>query len=144
MTDPIFSLKYQDQAVSDRLKRILEKTGDLKPAFKEIGEYGLAVTESHFENEQDPEGRPWKPNAPHIVAQKIARGRINKVLQDTGLMRSQTSYQVTDDKVTIGNNSPYAYKHQLGIGVAKRPFLGFSSKNLQVIAEILDDYLTST
>ena len=141
-SDPLFTVSYNDKAVRDRMARLLQKTGNLKPAMQDIGEFGLIVTERHFETESNPDGIPWQANSPYTIARKRAEGRIMKVLQNRGLMRAQTSYTATNISCTIGNNSPHARKHQLGIGVPKREFLGFGKADLEEVARILDDHIT--
>ncbi|PHJ65047.1 hypothetical protein VF04_04505 [Nostoc linckia z7] len=143
MSDPIFSIKYSDKQVSDRFSRLMEQTGNLRPALQEIGEYMLYSTDQHFVTETDPQGIPWKPLTPFTLREKRAKGRILKILQSTGLMRSRINYQVSDNQCVVGVNDEKAKKHQLGIGVDKREFLGVSTDDKQEIVSILDDYIQS-
>ena len=138
--EPIFSIKYNDKQVSDRLSRILAQTGNLTPALQEIGEYMLYATDQRFVTETDPQGIPWKPLTPFTLREKRAKGRILKILQSTGLMRSRVNYQVVGNQCIVGVNDEKAKKHQLGIGVTKREFLGVSTDNKAEIISILDEY----
>ncbi|PHJ75126.1 hypothetical protein VF10_00210 [Nostoc linckia z13] len=121
----------------------MEQTGNLRPALQEIGEYMLYSTDQHFVTETDPQGIPWKPLTPFTLREKRAKGRILKILQSTGLMRSRINYQVSDNQCVVGVNDEKAKKHQLGIGVDKREFLGVSTDDKQEIVSILDDYIQS-
>lgn len=139
--ESIFSIKYSDKQVSDRLSQILVKTGNLKPVLQEIGEYMLYSTDQHFVTETDPQGIAWKPLTPYTLRKKRAEGRILKILQSTGLMRSRVNYQITGNQCVVGVNDEKAKKHQLGIGVPKREFLGVSDNDKQEILAIADGYI---
>ncbi|MCC5618175.1 phage virion morphogenesis protein [Nostoc sp. CHAB 5836] len=138
---PVFSIQYNDKQVSDRLSQILAQTGNLKPALQEIGEYMLYATDQRFVTETDPQGIPWKPLTPFTLRQKRAKGRILKILQCTGLMRSRVNYQVIGNQCIVGVNDEKAKKHQLGIGVTKREFMGVSTDNTVEIIDILDEHV---
>ena len=141
---PFLSTEYSDTAVRERLKSILAKTGNLNQPLNEIGQFLLASIDLGFENETNPDGIPWKPNSPGIRRYKQSKGYILKVLQATGRMRASINYRVSGNELTVGTNVSYAYKHQLGIGVPKREFLGISEENNKAIVSILDDYLSQT
>lgn len=139
--EPVFSIKYSDKQVSDRFSRLYAQTSNLKPALQEIGEYMLYSTDQHFVTETDPQGVPWKPLTPFTLHEKRTKGRILKILQSTGLMRSRVNYQVTERECIVGVNDEKAKKHQLGIGVPKREFLGVSNNDKEQIIDILDTYI---
>lgn len=141
MADSLISIQYSDTLVKQRLLALQAKLGDLTPAMKNIGEYLLLSTDDRFRNEVDPSGRKWEPNSPRTISQKRAQGRINKVLQSTGRLRSGINYKAERDRVVVGANVSYAAKHQLGQGVPQREFLGVSRKDEQEIVIILDEFL---
>lgn len=128
--------------VNKRLSGLKDKLHDLSQPLNEIGQYLLASTDIGFEREMNPYGIPWKPNAPFILQMKRRKGLILKVLQATGRLRGSISYRVNNEELMIGTNVDYAYKHQLGIDVPKREFLGISEQNLADITEILDSYFS--
>ena len=140
---PFLTTEYSDAAVRERLRSILAKTGDLTQPLNEIGQYLLASIDLGFENETNPDGIPWKPNSPGIRAYKKSKGYILKVLQATGRMRGSINYAVSNNQLRVGTNVSYAYKHQLGVGVPKREFLGIGEKDNKAIIEILDSYLSA-
>lgn len=143
MPDPTFSVKYTDREVRDGLIRLQQKVGDLTPAMQEVGEYCILATDQRFIQERDVQGRPWIPLSPVTIARKRAEGRITKILQSTGLMRSRTAYTATSDRCIIHNNDKKSARHQLGRGVPKREFLGVSAEDKTEIVAILDDYILS-
>lgn len=138
---PIFSIKYSDQDVCDRLVQLSQKIGDMTPAMQEIGEYCLTSVDARFQSETDIQGKPWQKLSPFTVNRKRAEGKIAKILQSTGLMRSRTAYTATSDRCIVHNNDVKAKKHHFGIGVPQRQFLGVSPEDKVEIVAILDDYL---
>jgi len=141
MANPIFGIQYSDQGVRDRLLALQRKIGDLTPAMKNIGEYLVLATDDRFRNETDPAGNKWQPNSPRTIAIKRAEGRILRVLQSTGRLRSSIVARAESDRVIVGTNVSYAAKHQLGQGVPQREFLGVNKQDLKEIAIILQEYL---
>lgn len=101
----------------------------------------LLSVDKRFEQERGVDGLPWKPNTPYTIAQKRAQGRILKVLQNTGIMRSRTTYKATKDRLVVGNSDEKSRKHNLGIGVPKREFLGFSEQDIEEAIIIIDEFL---
>lgn len=141
MISPFFSVEYDDSAISDRLKQLLKKTGNVAPALEEIGQYVKAITDTNFENETDPYGNPWPKNSPSVLAYKKSQGFIAKVLQQRGFLRNSINYQVKGNTVLVGTNVAYAYEHQLGINQIQRQFLGVSEQDAEEIKSIIQEYL---
>lgn len=141
MSDSIISMTYDDVDVQSRLERLQENVQDLTPAMEDIGEYGLLVTDRRFQTETDPDGKPWQKLSAFTVAKKKAEGKIAGILQRTGLMRSRVNYRASATSCIIGVNDVKAKKHQFGIGVPQRKFLGFSSEDKQEIIAILEDHI---
>ncbi|ATW59291.1 virion morphogenesis protein [Aphanizomenon phage vB_AphaS-CL131] len=141
MSDPSFSIKYEDKAIQEALTKLLSKTSNLTPVMQEIGEYGIASVDLRFQQEVDPDGRPWKPLSIFTIRLKRSEGKILRILQRTGLMRSRVNYKITPTSCTIGINDAKAYKHQFGIGVPQRKILGINEEDKQEILNIINDYL---
>jgi phage virion morphogenesis protein len=140
MSNSEFEVSINQESISRKLYELKIKTGDLSQPLHEIGQYLLASTDKGFEKEQNPYSVPWKQNTPYTLRLKKARGQILKVLQATGRLRASISYQVNSNTLILGTNVGYAYKHQLGVEVTQREFLGVSDENLVDINSILDDY----
>ena len=146
MADPVVSLTYRDTTIQDRLTQLKSRLGDLTPAMRDIGEFEIFQHDRRFENEVDFRGNPLQPLSRRTLERKKAEGKILKILQRTGLMRSRTAYKVTSDSdsVTITNNDVKARKHQFGIGVPKREIFGINpTEDVPEIIAILEDYLRS-
>lgn len=137
--------------VSDRLRQLRDRTGDLKPALKNIGEYMRMRTEENFQNEQTPDGQGWTPLKPKTLQQKRRKkSSINKILQDTGDLRSSLAYQVDDSSVIIGTNIKVSNGYSLGAihqfgapkrNIPARPFLGLSRDDVDEVINIIGDHL---
>ena len=141
MSDPLFSMDYSDKAVQSLLGEVLRRTGDLRPAFEDIGEFGLFVQDTHFKTKVDSQGQPWKPLSLYTIRYKLAMGRIIEPLQSTGLMRSRFNYRITKNSVIVGNSDAKARKHQLGIDTPKREFIYFTPKDIEEVVNILNDHV---
>lgn len=113
----------------------------MRPAMVNIGEEALLHIDEGFEREQDPYGVAWTPLSLETVSWKRENSRILKILQSTGRLRASITYQADESRVIIGTNVSYAKKHQLGIGVRKREFLGIGPRLQLAIVGILEDYL---
>lgn len=142
MPDPVVSLTYSDKEVRDRFAKLERKLSDLTPVMEDIGQFELLQHDRRFDREVDFRGNPLLANSPRTIAYKKATGKIQKILQSTGIMRSRTSYQATRYDVKITNNDSKARKHQLGIGVPKREIFGINpTEDVLEIINILEDYL---
>ncbi len=144
MADTTISLTYDDEAIRAKLAELKAKTQDLTPAMRDIGEFLLFQHDQRFEKEVDFRGNPLQPLSARTLAEKQAQGKILKILQRTGLMRSRTAYQATSNGVTVTNNDSKAKKHQLGIKVPKREIFGINpTEDAPEIVAIIEDYLQS-
>lgn len=132
---------YQDEQIQQRLKVLGARVRDLTPTMRAIGEYLVFATDNRFRTETDLQGKPWQKLSPKTIEQKRRQGRINKILQSTGVMRSRVSYQATDDSVKIGINDRKATFHQLGLGVPKREILGVSDSDKAIILGLINDFI---
>lgn len=95
------------------LQRLMEKTGDLKPMLRDLGE-GLSLWHM-LRNSQEisPDGNKWKELAPSTIAQK--RRNKDKILIESGLMLETLRYRlVGDDALVFGTDRKYGAIHQFG------------------------------
>ena len=143
-------IAIDDRRISEALQRLAERTEDITPALQNIGEYMRFRTEENFRNESTPDGQRWAALSLTYAAQKRKRGRINKILQFKGDLRSSIAYQlIGKDSVAIGTNVAVgAYSlgsiHQFGSPRRKipaRPFLGISDTDAEEIVAIIEDFI---
>jgi len=111
--------------VNDMVKR----TTNQAPAFKVIGQQGLADILKHFRDESGPDGK-WKP----------LKSRQGKILQDTGRLRGATKAFTMPDRTILINNVEYASYHQKGKGVPQRKFMWISKKAIILMGKTLLRY----
>lgn len=137
MSDPLISAKVNVQPVVDALRQLEKRAIDPSPALREIGEAVLLSTDTRWDKEIDPFGNRWKPNSPYTIAKKRAEGRIQKILQSRGILRSSIRYRVDSGRLIVGTNISYAEENQ-----NERQFLGFSKEDVAESIKIMDQYLT--
>jgi phage gpG-like protein len=113
--------------IGKRLNQISQKTNDLTPV---MGEIGMAVEHlviQGFYDGVDPYGKPWHRPPAHRWKNKSKRQLIVASddpalaatwlpLRDTGRLIGSITHNADSNSVRIGTNTPYAYKHQLGVG----------------------------
>jgi phage gpG-like protein len=153
-------------AITAYLSTIAERTRNMRPIMKAIGERVAEQTKMRFQHGGPaPDGTPWKPP----VSPNPKRLRTLTV---SGHLRDSIRYQlIGNDSVAVGTNKIYAAIHQLGgrtsahdifpirkkalktpFGLFKkvrhpgsnipaRPFLGLSSENSSEIVEIINDWI---
>lgn len=139
---PDFDVRLDDHGTTVFIQGLADRSRDLRPAHMMVGEIMYASTMENFEEEHDPWGNPWMPSSPFTLREKRRLGRIMKVLQSTGIMKSRTNYKVARDSVTIGNYDNKARKHHEGIDTPQRVFLGVSDEDLAEISAAYADYVS--
>lgn len=105
-------------ALSDALGELLAKTGNLEPAFRDIGEYLMSAHRERFAAQQSPDGQAWAALTPKYLKQK--RKNKDRILYLDGYLANTLRYQVSADELTFGSNRPYAAIHHFG-GVINMP-----------------------
>ncbi len=128
--------------VAKALRRTREQVGDLRPAFRNIGEYMLLQTRSYFDREQSPGGRPWADISPAWKRQKARESRDRGIGKYTLALRDTITYVANRDSLLVGSNRPYAARFQLGSRDGKQParrFLGLTARDRREIIAILGD-----
>ncbi|HZP98038.1 MAG TPA: phage virion morphogenesis protein [Reyranella sp.] len=152
--------ELEDAALERALKELVDRGGDLQPAFKDIGADMLLVTSRAFNLSRSPEGVPWPPSAA-----ALAEGR--QTLIDTRNLRDHFSYVTSPTGVVYGTNVPYAGYLQTGyefihegkanqadprayaqalmesvVTVPAREFVGASAQDIKRWELTLADYLS--
>ena len=60
MAGAFIEIKVDDRLVLDALGRVLARTGNLKPAFEDIGEALLLSHHERWRRQVAPDGTPWQ------------------------------------------------------------------------------------
>lgn len=155
--------------ISKKLGKLKASISDMTPAFKDIADHEWSATKLRYIGEKDPEGNKWeKPFTvrrdgggtrsqkfrdpwPYVVASNyhaappgwhfFDAGRGDKILRDTGVLFNSIGRAYGKDFAIVGTNVEYGRKHQEGIGVKKREFLGINQKTLDNVKRVVDFYL---
>ena len=147
-------IELDDARVRDAFNRLLKAGSDMSDLMGDIGEDLLNTTRERFNDEQDPDDRPWRP----LSAVTLARKKTNrdKVLTERGHLRGAINYRAGRSHVDIGSSRIHASTHQFGakkgaFGATKRgapipwgdiparPFLGLSDDDRETILETVND-----
>ena len=151
----------QDMARVLRALDLTERAGrDPRPLLKGLGEVLVAGVDERFQKEEAPDGTPWAKLSEPYRNWKMLKGRIQKILQSTGIMRGTINYRVIgSDNLAVGSPMEYAAIHQFGkpgraiirphgkktpipgTGTPARPFLGISSNDKSGIDRALKSWI---
>ncbi|WDE07285.1 phage virion morphogenesis protein [Thalassomonas viridans] len=127
------------ETIAKKINRLINQSGDLEPAFREIGEFLLETHQQRFIDMQAPEGEPWEPLAPQTLKKKKRQDRI---LTESGTLADTLNYQLSDNQLMFGSDKEYAATHQFGRDeIPARPFLGLAPFEQDEIIDILSDHL---
>ena len=85
------------------------------------------------------QGRPekWRPLEPSYERWKHARGKT-KILILHGIMRNSVSFKAMPGKLILSSRTEYSRYQQVTLG---RPFLLFQEEDVDLIKEIIMNYL---
>lgn len=96
----------------------------------------LDANRKRFLAETDPDGQPWTPSK---AGQRRRQSGGTGTLFDTGnLFRSIQAFKAVDGTAEVGTNLPYAEKHQEGLGVEQRVFLGISDSDTDRVVDLVE------
>lgn len=139
----LIRIDYDDAAVQQSLKKLLDKLGDLTPVFQDIGESLLISHRERFDRAISPDGIPWAELSPDY--QKRKRRNRNKILVLDGWLR-QLHYAASDAELDLGTDRIYGATHQFGDAsrnIPARPFLGLDEAERATVLDILEEWLSS-
>ncbi|MBA4781169.1 phage virion morphogenesis protein [Blastomonas sp.] len=106
------SARVQGSAAIDaRLAALAAANGDLSDLMDGIGLYLETSTLERFENETDPDGKPWEKS-------QRAKDEGGKTLTDSSRGKSSITYDYSPSDVEIGTNVIYMRPHQYGMDEA--------------------------
>jgi phage virion morphogenesis protein len=103
-------VQLRDARIQRMLRRLLDRTGNLRPLMNEIGEELRSFVDEIFRNQRDPWGTPWVGHS--AVTTALRPG--GQILRDTGRLSNSVTYKATREDVTIGADVVYAATHQFG------------------------------
>src|SRR3989339_368312 len=143
MTDSI-EIKVDNQEILKALKRLSEKTKNLRPVMRNIAGIMMDSVEENFAQQ----GRPkWKDLAEVTKKQRKKEGKWpGMILQKSqGGLADSISSDYGDDYAIVGTNKKYAAIHQFGgpagrgkkVNIPARPYLTLGDTAVEEIKECL-------
>jgi phage virion morphogenesis protein len=143
-------LIYNDAEVIAGLQRLLDKTGNIRPAQSEIGELVADSTKRRFGTTTSPEGISWAANSDITIERK---GHARPLTGTSGvLMDSIHSVLDGDFAVEIGSGQDQAAMMQFGGtkeefphlwgDIPARPYLGISEEDKAAILAVIGRHLS--
>jgi phage virion morphogenesis protein len=151
----MITIEIDDRSVLEALEQLRHKVSDLSPAMNAIGMEFEARASRRFEDETDPNGKPWAPWA-KATRKSYPKDGNRRILDRTGDMLDSLNYQADKDSVTIGFGAvsqkgfPYPAAHEFGTkNMPRRGLLTadpvsrtLGEEDQRSILEILDRYLS--
>ena len=142
-------------AIERELGRLLEKTGNFAPAFKEIGEDLTESIKQRFSTATAPDGTPWARNQPSTIRRK---GYDKPLVGETKSLSREIHYQITGNTLEVGSTMEYAATQQFGAkrgahgrtrrgapipwgDIPPRPFIGLSAEDEANIHDVIKAHL---
>jgi phage virion morphogenesis protein len=132
-------------ALKNRVNKQLEIIKSSKDLLPKIA---VLMYQSVMENfrQEGTDKEKWKPLA--ITTIKSRKKRSNKILQDTGYLRTSIMPVVEKGEAIVGTNVKYARIHQFGgiinkkfVKIPKRPFLWLRREYKDRIVNLITLYL---
>jgi phage gpG-like protein len=133
------SIIIKDKAVKNMIKGLIKQTGKISQRAKDyvslLGAIVLSDIDDHFQKERGPHGR-WRPWSAAYRKRMMAQGKGgNKILQDTGRLRSgwlPNRYRTSKTGILWFNPVKYAGIHDRGSRtMPRRQFTWLSSRAIK-------------
>lgn len=127
MTGVSIEIELREGEARAALRGLLSRMDRRAPFFQAVGDLVVGSAKERFRTETDPDGRPWAPHAASTIRARIRNQQTpltilssNSKRKTASTLRGNISYEVTDDRLTVGSEAPYAAIHQLG-GTINKP-----------------------
>jgi phage virion morphogenesis protein len=144
----MFEFSMDNSRILAKFNELLQKTGDVSPAFRKIGETLKESTQNRFESTTAPDGTAWASNKPSTLEHKNG----SRPLTDGGTLGDTIDYQLRgDDTLLIGSPAEQAAMMQFGGtksefpnlwgDIEGRAFLGISDEDETDMLNILEHHL---
>jgi phage virion morphogenesis protein len=144
----MIEISIDNSRVVAKFNELLQRTGDLSPAARKIGETLKESTQQRFESTTTPGGTAWATNKPSTLERKNG----SRPLTDGGTLGETIDYQLRGaDTLLIGSPAEQAAMMQFGGtksefpnlwgDIEGRAFLGVSDEDETDILNILEHHL---
>lgn len=136
-------MTFNDNGALVQLGGLLARMTNMQPVMTEIGAREVySIQERIIETKEDPDGHAWAAWRPFTRSQREAKGNADKgLLWDSGTLLRSIAATPSHAGVIIGTSIPYANDLQFGVGMAPRPFIGWSEEGKSVAEHSVVRYL---
>ena len=149
----MIEVEVDDREILRALQNLINRTGNIRPALREIGDALVESTHKRFGTTTAPDGTQWELNS--VLSTLLYKDHDRPLTGETGKLNDQITYNlIGNDTVEIGSTMEYAAMQQFGGTKAEfphlwgdipaRPFLGISSDDEEKILSIIQDYLAES
>ena len=144
----MIEIKVEDKELQKLLKKLAEKSQNLRPLMKNIAGIMQDSVEENFEKEGRPE--KWTSLAEATIKQRKKKGYWpGRILQRRGELAASITSKYDANSAVVGTNKVYAAIHQFGgdagrgkkVKIPARPYLKLTLDNQKLISEEIKNYL---
>ena len=140
------TVDVNDRQVNRLFSRLLNKTNNLRPAFRAVGEVVYNSVMENFRAEQDPKGSKWTRLARRTIAERLGKHPSSPIhiLHETGNLERSIHTKATNSYVSIGTSVEYSSAMQFGNKrkhIPARPYLGVKDRDWAEIKATIKDYI---
>lgn len=140
-------VKIDDKQLQQALKKLTDKTSDLRPLMQNIA----GALEDSVEENFEKEGRPkWQKLAKSTIKQRSKKGHWpGRILQVQGDLASSITSYYDSNSAIVGTNKVYAAVHQFGgkagrnkkVQIPARPYLKIDDSEKKQIILAINNHL---
>ncbi len=140
-------VKIDDKELQQALKKLADKTSDLRPLMQNIA----GIMEYSIEENFEQEGRPkWQKLSPVTIKQRRKKGYWpGRILQMRGELASSITSSYDSNSAIIGTNKKYAAIHQFGgkagrgkkVKIPARSYLRLGDNEKAQIIQVINKYM---
>ena len=159
----LINMKLEYKSLEGMMKSIENIPGSFDKGLEKAAIYMMGVTGRRFEKQVNPWGAKWKALSETTIAMRRGGSGLAHqanagamILQDTGRLKASVTAGKSPDtikkfsgsgierRLLWGTNVEYAHRHQFGIRVPKRVFLGINSKGSPSDEETIHNIIADT
>ena len=131
----MLTVTWDTRDFDEHVGKLLKQLKNKRPALTGMGIVAKEDVEQHFKDEKGSDGS-WEAlsDITKRIRRKGKRGGADKILQDTGKLRT-INFDVAEDSVTVGSAMKYGIYHQEGKGVPKREWLYLSKRAIEKLKQ---------
>lgn len=134
------SVKIEADSFKSFMKQLKVGTANMKPPFKEYGQYIEKETRQQFVGEVDPDGNKWKALKPATIKRKKTPYKLRETYK-----MSKSFYAIAEkDSLKYGLSDPKYKYHHYGVpanNLPARVVIGDTNERRAVLNKMIVKYL---